>query len=804
MFTWKRTTAKSLIVIMLIAMLPFFSNLSLSYSESYATGVSNVSVNGSPEINEGDEFTLNIVLNGDAQRLLIEDTTNFKTVDGVTNFTNQNASGSRLWSIRLISVGKENDLKIKVFPIVGTDALTFQDSVSIPGFKKSVNTAPVATDIFKVSSASVRDVIAGSTTTLEIPIEVLNKTAIKNVTATIISPKDDTLFSSDRSDYTATILEVSKASPATARFSVAINPSAKSKVHEIKLQLKYMSPSGTIYTDETSNSYFVRVKSNNMEPSLNVVDYQLPNTPIKAGEKQKLSLVIENAGTITANDIRVKLSGFDKDKIQLAGDTDTKAIYVLGGKEKETIYYNISASKTAKSESNELVADISYIDDNGKEYKNTSKVYLIVDGKDVGSIQLDVLNLIVPSRVKAKAPFSIEFDLKNVSQTDAKMLEVGIEYPNATMIPKSTPKKTVRLFKVGQQQHFKFDFISKDDAQTGFYDLYVALKYNIEGGKETEALTYKEFAGVLVDGAIGLGRPKVIIENYDFGGMTVLSGQEFDLSLELFNTSSEELIKNIKVSLKADDGVFIPVDMSSSFFIEKIDSQEHVNKIIRLKTKSDATVKAYNLAVTFQYEDSKGNAYDIQKNPYKEEELISIPVNQPIRIEAGEVTLNPENYLNQPTPVSMEFFNMGRSIVYNLMVKAEGDFQIQGGNYFVGNFEAGRSDFFETQVVPTVEGEAKGKIIFQFEDANGEPGTYEKEFKMTVMSAPVDPNTTGEGGEGTTPVDPNAGGEVTPMANGKLVIYGILTGISALFGGVYMWKRRLEKMRLLKSEDDDE
>ncbi len=804
MFIWKRTTAKSLIVIMLIAMLPFFSNSSLSYADTIATGVSSVSVTGNPEINEGDEFTLTIVLNGAAQRLVIEDTTNFKTVDGITNYIDQNSRGSNYWSVRLVSTGKDNEIKIKVFPDARVDFGAFQDVITVPGVKKSPTGTPLPTDIFKVSNSSLREAIAGSETTFEIPIEVQNKGVIKNVIATIIGPKDESLFSSDRTDYSTTISQISNASPATAKFKVAINPSAKSKVHEVKLQLKYISSSGTVYTDETSNSYFVRVKSTNMEPTLNVVDYSIPNNPIKAGEKQKLSLVIENTGTISANDVRVKLSGFDKDRIRLSGDTDTKSISLLAGKEKETIYYNISASTTAKSESNELLADISYIDDNGKEYKSTSKVYLSVDGKDVGSIQLDVLNLKTPNRVKAKTPFSIEFDLKNVSQTDAKMLEVGIEYPNATMIPKSTPKKMIRLFKVGEQQHFKFDFISKDDAQTGFYDLYVALKYNIEGGKDVEALTYKEFAGVLVDGAIGLGRPKVIIENYDFGATTVLSGQEFDLNLDLFNTSSEELIKNIKVSLKADDGVFIPVDMSSSFFIEKIGSQEHVSKTIRLKTKSDATVKAYNLAVTFQYEDSKGNAYDIQKNPYKEEELISIPVNQPIRIEAGEVALSPENYLNQPTPVSMEFFNMGRSIVYNLMVKAEGDFQVQGGNYFVGNFEAGRSDFFETQVVPTVEGEAKGKIIFQFEDANGEPGTYEKEFKMTVMGAPVDPNATGEGGDGTTPVDPNAGGEVIPMANGKLVIYGILTGISALFGGVYMWKRRLEKLKLLKLENDDE
>lgn len=781
------------------ALIPIGITMS-SYAESSASSITSISVNGSPDIYEGDEFILNITLNGDAQRISIEDTANFKPYDGLTTLTSE--VPTRAWSLRMISMGKDSELKIRVYPSKEHDFGAFTQGITVPGFRRNENNGtPVNADTIKIISSPVRDVIAGTDTTLEVPLEAKSNISIKSMTATIISPKDETLFRSDGTDYSTTIYNLTKGASGMAKFNVAINPTAKAKVHEIKIQFKYVSSNGVIYVDEISNSFFVRVRSSQMEPSVNVTDYQLKSNPIKAGDKQTLGVVVKNSGTVSANDIRIKLSGFEKDKIRLNGDADTKAINILNGKTSDTVYFNIAAAPTAKSETSELTAEISFIDDNGKEYKTTSKVYISIDGKDATSIEFKVSNLKIPSHVKSKGQFSVEFDLKNVSQTDAKMLEVGMEYPNTTLIPKSTPKKVIRTFKAGEQQHFKYDFIVKDDAVTGFYDTYVALKYNVEGGKDTEAQTFKEFAGVFVDGAVGLGRPKVIIENYDFGGTTVLSGQEFDLSLDLFNTSSEELIKNIKVSLKADDGVFTPVDMSSSFFIETIGSQEHVNKVIKLKTKSDATVKAYNLVVTFQYEDSKGNAYDAQKNPYKEEETITIPVNQPIRIETGEVTISPENYLNQPTPISMEFFNMGRSIVYNLMVKAEGDFQVQGGNYFVGNFEAGRSDFFEAQVVPTVEGEAKGKVIFVFEDANGEPGIYEKEFKMNVLAAPVDPAAGGEG-EGGEMVDPNA--PITPNANGKLIITGILVAIGAMFGGALLWKRRLEKIQAARMEDEDE
>lgn len=795
MYTSKRITAKLLIFMIIIGIIPWIKPLSSS-AKAMATTVSSVSVANNADIYPGDEFTLTLTLDGTAQRLVIDDLGNFKIDGNVNVFTDK--TGASVWSVKMTSLGKENKINVGITPIIGVAELT--TTVTIPNVKKT-GSENLTADSFKISTSKAREVVAGSSTSLNIPFETSNSTAIKSVTATIISPKDESLFKSSDTDFTATIANVSKSSPGTANFNVSISPSAKSKLYEVKVQFKYTTASGVTFIDD-NNIYYVRVKSGQVEPNVNIVDYALASDPIKAGEKQKLSLVVENSGTLDASDIRIKLSGFDKDHIRLSGDSDTKSIGYLAGKGKETIYYNISAAASAKTDSNELTADISYIDDNGNAYKTTSKVYLQVVGNDVSSVDLKVLNLKIPSQVKAKGTYSIEFDLKNAGKVEAKMVEVGIEYPNTTVIPKSTPKKMVRALAAGGQQHFKFDFIAKEDAVSGFYDHYVALKYNVEGGKDADALTYKEFAGILIDGAVGLGRPKVIIENYDFGGTTVLSGQEFDLSLDLFNTSSEESIKNIKVSLKADEGIFLPVDMSSSFFIESIGSQEHVNKVITLKTKNDAAVKAYNLVVTFQYEDSKGNAYDSQKNPFKEEESISIPVNQPIRIETGEVTLSPENYIGVPTPVSMEFFNLGKSTVSNLMVKVEGDFDIQGGSYFVGNFEPGRNDYFEAQVTPKMEGENKGKIVFLFEDANGQPGVYEKEFTMMVMGAPVDPN--GSGGEvnggGEVPQEPG----ITPIEGpkAKLFIGGILLGVTALFGSALVYKRRLEKKAAQKRMED--
>lgn len=347
-----------------------------------------------------------------------------------------------------------------------------------------------------------------------------------------------------------------------------------------------------------------------------------------------------------------------------------------------------------------------------------------------------------------------------------------------------------------------FTFQARKTAAANFYDLYANVKYNSVG--IPEPLQVREYAGISVTELSGgdsgaTGRPKIIIRDYGFGGDAVLAGTEFDLQLDLYNTSSSEGIKNIKVTLKPEEGVFAPIGMASSFFIENMGRQQMLTKVIRMRVKNDAAVKTYGLTITFEYEDSKGNAYDEQKNPYKEEETVSIPVIQPVRLETSEIGMPPEAYLNNPIPLSFEFYNLGKSILYNMMVKVEGNFQIQGSNYFVGNFEAGRSDYFDTTLIPMAEGETTGMVVFEYEDANGVTGRVEKPFTVRVMPDPM--NTPGEGfpGEGEVPPEGMPQGPAS-----KLLILAILAALAALVGGVLIWKHRLEKKRKMMAEAVEE
>jgi hypothetical protein len=71
------------------------------------------------------------------------------------------------------------------------------------------------------------------------------------------------------------------------------------------------------------------------------------------------------------------------------------------------------------------------------------------------------------------------------------------------------------------------------------------------------------------------------------------------------------------------------------------------------------------------------------------------------------------------------------------MIKVDGDFQIENGEAFIGNFESGSSDYYEAMLIATKPGAADGRVIFSFEDPSGEEFTYEREFTINAMEMPV-------------------------------------------------------------------
>jgi hypothetical protein len=99
----------------------------------------------------------------------------------------------------------------------------------------------------------------------------------------------------------------------------------------------------------------------------------------------------------------------------------------------------------------------------------------------------------------------------------------------------------------------------------------------------------------------------------------------------------------------------------------------------------------------------------------------------------------PQSIIGQPLSVNVDFYNMGKSTLYNMMVKADGDFTGENLNYYVGNFASGSTDSYSGSITPTKEGPLTGNIVFSFEDVNGKVTEIKKEFTVNITPAPKMP-----------------------------------------------------------------
>lgn len=242
-------------------------------------------------------------------------------------------------------------------------------------------------------------------------------------------------------------------------------------------------------------------------------------------------------------------------------------------------------------------------------------------------------------------------------------------------------------------------------------------------------------------GSVSVGnKPKLIVSKYEFSKKPITAGEEFEMSLTFFNTNKTKKVTNIKIFLTSDaaqapegqgtassgGNVFTPVDSSNTFYIDEIAPKSYVTKSIKLAADATAAAKNYTMVANFEYEDTQGNEFTAK-------ELIGIPVTQSSRLSSSSVHMDDAIFAGQPTSVGLDFYNTGKVTLYNLFVSFEGDLKTEGtGEYFVGNFQSGSQDSYEVTLTPDAPGTAKGKIVFTYEDAAGNPKREEKEIEMNV------------------------------------------------------------------------
>ncbi|OJV66064.1 MAG: hypothetical protein BGO41_09040 [Clostridiales bacterium 38-18] len=635
------------------------------------------------------------------------------------------------------------------------------------------------------ADGTLQVVKAGVSSEFKVTLQNAGYVVAQNIRVTI---QGDHPFRSDIANLSQNLSYLNPNQTSDMIFKVTTSPTAESKIYEFNVLIEYSNFEDTAYS--MTEKVYVKVENDNIEPILGVVSYNTGQDALQPDSPDSLALKIKNTGTMKAKDIKVSVSGFSNEGVVLYKDVDTKTFTELSSKSEQFIYFNIIAGKDAKEGTFPINVKIDYIDEIGKQYSKSSVAYVTLAGKDSVDSDLEITNVVFPNSVKAGNDFNVTFTVTNKGNTEIATADVSYEYPES-FISKATSRVVVKALAPGASKTVTFKMMAKAETTSENYHTYIKVAYVPKGVTSGEAETVQEYVGIYVEGTTedAGSKPKLIVESYDYGGEYAFAGQEYPLTINIKNTSTAEATKNIKVTLTSEDNVFTPVDSSSSFFIPSVGPGQVYSHTVYLKTKIDASVKIYTVTAKMEYEDGKGNAYDANKSPYEESEVLSVAVAQPVRLETAEMVVPFEIYVGQPFYIEQEFYNMGKSIMYNMMVKLEG-VETNEGSYFVGNFDAGKSDYFSAQAFANETGTFDGKLVYTFEDALGNVSTVEKPFSYTVMDMPI----IDDGGE--FPVDPGMPVE----ENSGIALWQILLGgfIAALV--VFFIIRKILKARKHKKE----
>ncbi|PAB57254.1 COG1361 S-layer family protein [Anaeromicrobium sediminis] len=564
---------------------------------------------------------------------------------------------------------------------------------------------------------------AGEEVRLAIPLD--NDSTMKArhiIMYPVIEDPNEFPFEIDKATIKRSVGSISGQSSEKVPFYFKVKENAQDKVYTINFKVDYETENGSSNSD--SQNLYIRITNDKVQPNIKIADVKLPGKEIPSGKVSRIELDLNNKSDLDIKDLEVKITGFDN-KITLSDYVDTQRVESIKAKEYAKVKYNIKVDSEVESGTYSLTLEMKYKDKYDKEYEQKQNIYLPVSGEDDQELNLALENISSPKEVSPNEDFSLSFNLKNNSPYDAKSVKVTVD-AGESILPKSSSIKSVGTLGAGKGQSLEFVLFPKDGAESKNYPVKVSVEYKISGEKTQ---TFEQYVGIFVDDKGVSQNPKIIIDNYNYGNDFIKAGEEFNLDLSFFNTNSAKTVKNIKVTLKPEGGIFSPVGSSNSFFIENIGSKSRASKTMKLKTKPDAKYQDYNIVVSMEYEDGSGSKYTA-------EETIGVPVIQDSRLVVSDVELPDEVFANTPTNISVDFYNMGRSQIRNLIINTKGDFRIKNGTLYVGNLEAGSDNYYDATIIPEKEGGAKGAVTFEFDDEVGNHQIIEKEISINAQKEP--------------------------------------------------------------------
>lgn len=218
---------------------------------------------------------------------------------------------------------------------------------------------------------------------------------------------------------------------------------------------------------------------------------------------------------------------------------------------------------------------------------------------------------------------------------------------------------------------------------------------------------------------------KLYVDDTEVSGL--MAGEETELRLTVINNSKVDTAKKVIGSLVFTNspGLTLCVGGTDTAYADSIKPGGTATLKYKIMAKQDAEAGPAMLGINLTYETTEAVAGKAAQN-------IMLPISQKMDILAGTPEVYGTPSKDKEATISVPLTNMGRAKAMNIRVLAT-DGMKSSTPCYVGDLLAGGSTSADVTVSFTKIGAFVGKLILQYEDANGE--TYAQDISVPLSVA---------------------------------------------------------------------
>lgn len=470
--------------------------------------------------------------------------------------------------------------------------------------------------LFIAWKSAVQEFHSGESQSLVVPIlNDGNGDASQCYASFTISNPNEFPFVLDHFPTTKALTNIGSKQTVWADFGmVEVAPTAKSQLYELTLNVEYKDSFDMLHKETAPVRVRIVNEQDELRPKLAYTGVQLQGVEgdvLEAGTTAIINLCMRNESSAEARDVKIKISGFSNEGINLKQTLDTwKADRVIGDSF-FMVPFAICLHEDMKSGTYPLDLEITYKGEKNqdgseaKEFTETAKAYLMVDGEsDSKDKEKEKPRLIISNYdygnqyIKAGESFPLQMIFSNTStEKDIQNIKVSVSSDGNVMSPVGA-SNTFVIPEIQQDSALEKTIVLQPvvDADTKIYNVNVAMDYQDADGND---FTAQEVIGIPVVQEIRFTLSELQLPEECFVGNPV------DISLDYYNMGRTAL-RNLRISAEGDFDI-----RDNEQYIGNLDAGKSDCAYMTVVPNTSGTKDG---KICFCFEDAIGNQYREEKS----------------------------------------------------------------------------------------------------------------------------------------------------------------------------------------------